>query len=164
MARKGLLEKMEPAEIELNLKNLDDNLRSIYNDSEVPDLIQARLALHAFTSIPKFQSFAFSSDAVKETCKALGMEEVSLTILSMISAMTLAWQTCKTRTESTAKYEAEKKNLGIEPTLRPGEYTTYKQQYEIAHGVKTAEELPGASILEKLDKEFEDGEFKPIKL
>ena len=130
----------------------------------MPDLIQARLALHAFTSIPKFQTFASSSDAVKETCKALGMEEVSLTMLSMISAMTLAWQTCKTRTESTAKYEAEKKNLGIEPTLRPGEYTTYKQQYEIAHGVKTADELPGASILEKLDKEIEDGEFKPFKL
>ena len=54
--------------------------------------------------------------------------------------------------------------MGIKPTLRPGEYTTYKQQYEIAHGVKTADELPGASILEKLDKEIEDGEFKPFKL
>ena len=63
------------------------------------------------------------------------------------------------KTETAARHDATKKNLGLEATLKPGEYTTYKQQYELAHGDKTADELLGASILEQLDKEIEDGEF-----
>ena len=64
---KGLIEKMVPAEVEANIKKLDVNLRKVLNDSDVPDLIQARVALNAFTSIPKFQTFASSTDSVKET-------------------------------------------------------------------------------------------------
>ena len=33
---KGLLEKMEPAEVEANIKKLNDNLRKVFNDSDVP--------------------------------------------------------------------------------------------------------------------------------
>ena len=130
----GLLEKMKPDEVAANIAKINDNLRKIFNDSDVPDLIQARLAMCPFTSIAKFQTFASSSESVKETCKELGLKAVTLPTIAMISGITLAWKTCKTRHDSAAKHDAEKKQLGIEPTLRPGEYTTYKQQYEIAHG------------------------------
>ena len=160
----GLLEKLKPEEIAANIALINENLKKIFNDADMPELMQARLAMCSYTSIAKFQTFASSEDSAKETCKALGLMKVSLPTIAMISAVILAWQTCKTRHESATKHDAEKKNLGLEPTLRPGEYITYKQQYEIAHGAKTADELPGASILEKLDKEIEDGEFKPFRL
>ena len=50
---KGLLEKMEPGEVEANIKNLNDSLRKVFNDSDVPELIQARLAMFSFTSMKK---------------------------------------------------------------------------------------------------------------
>ena len=53
----------------------------------------------------------------------------------------------------------KRKILGIDSTLMPGEYTTIRQQFEIAHGKQEPGELPGASIIEKLDREIEEGEF-----
>ena len=70
----GLLEKLNPEEIAANIALIDDNLRRIFNDADVPELIQARLAMCSFTSIAKLQTFASSSEAVKETCKELGLK------------------------------------------------------------------------------------------
>ena len=86
----GLLEKLNPDEIAANIASINENLRKIFNDADMPELIQARLAMCSFTSIAKFQTFASSTETVKETCKELGLMKVSLPTIAMISAITLA--------------------------------------------------------------------------
>ena len=50
----GLLEKLNPEEIAANITLINENLKRIFNDADVPELIQARLAMCSFTSIATF--------------------------------------------------------------------------------------------------------------
>ena len=160
----GLLEPMAPEAMSQELEKIDDNLKKIYVDADDPPLIQAQLAKYSFRSIAKFQTFAFSSDKVTEICKSSGLGEQTQPNMGIISSIILAWQTCKAKTEATTRRDADKKNLGIDSVLKPGEYTTIKKQYENAHGVKSISDLPGASTIKKLDREIEDGEFTAWRL
>ena len=160
----GLLAPMSPEEMEAQLKTLAIDLRQIYVKADVPDLIQAQLAKVSYRSVAKLRTFASSSDKVSDICKSLGLGEGSLAHMGIISSVILAWENCKTKSEAMDKHNAERKILGIDSTLMPGEYTTIRQQFEIAHGRQEPCELPGASIIEKLDREIEDGEFTPWRL
>ena len=74
----GLLEPMVPESMNQELEKIDDNLKKIYVDADVPPLIQAQLAKYSFRSIAKFQTFASSSDKVTEICKSLGLGDQAL--------------------------------------------------------------------------------------
>ena len=41
--------------------------------------------------------------------------------------------------------------------MKPAEYTTLQQQFKVAHGKRPPADIPGASIVEQLDKEIEEG-------
>ena len=57
-----------------------------------------------------------------------------------------------------------RKVLGINSTIKPQEYTSLQLKFKTAHGKRTPAEIPGASIIEQLDREIEEGEFTPVRM
>ena len=148
MAPIGLLEEMDESVRVAHVKKLAPNLLQILNTVGVPELVQANLAKATFTTIANSQVFAFTGEGVLELCKRLGLDSAaSLLNLGIVASVVLAWQNCKAIQTVEIQSNAEKKRLGITNTMKPSEYTTLKQQFDVAHGKLPPAELPGAAIV-----------------
>ena len=118
-----------------------------------------------FDSIKKFQCFGTSEDNVRESCGLLGLKATAIEELSEIASITATWNALKAYQAVEDKTRADNKMLGLPNKLRPSEYATVRQQYERSLGGKVEDvRLPGAPIIEWLEKEVEEGEFVAPRL
>ena len=123
------------------------------------------LGIYKFDSVKKFQCFGTTEDGVRTSCELLGLKATAIEELSEIASITAAWNALKAYQAVEDKTRADNKMMGLPNKLRPAEYAAVRQAYERTQGGKVEEvRLPGAPIIEWLEKEVEEGEYSAPRL
>ena len=106
-----------------------------------------------------------TEEGVRENCSLLGFKANDLSELSEIASITAAWSALKTFQAAEDKTRAENKMLGLPNKMKPAEYASVRQAYERSQGGRLEDvRLPGAPIIEWLEREVEEGEFAAPRL
>jgi len=143
---------------------MDADLRIQFDQIGVSRHFMAVIAEAGFTSTRMFASFSQTTEGVKASVLMAGLEVKNLAELAQLGKIQTIWNTAKSVTSAEDNDKAEKKVLGISRQLKPTDYTVLKQQFEKKAGKQKDEMLPGLTILERLDMDLEEGEFRALRL
>ena len=143
---------------------MDADLRIQFDQIGVSRHFMAVIAEAGFTSTRMFASFSQTTEGVKASVLMAGLEVKNLAELAQLGKIQTIWNTAKSVTTAEDNDKAEKKVLGISRQLKPTDYTVLKQQFEKKAGKQKDEMLPGLTILERLDMDLEEGEFRALRL
>ena len=146
---------MSTGDIATNAALLDADLKLAMDQGGVSQHCQALFGEAGFTSTKLFRSFGTSADGVTKSAALMGLK---------VAKLQAVWSTACAIQSAEDVDKAEKKVLGITRQLRSTDYNNLKVQYQKKHGKKKDDELPGAPILEKLELDLEEGEFRAPKL
>ena len=163
------LQVMTNPEIEAAIELMDPVLRHQMLTEGVSKHCAAVLAEAGFTSSRTFRCFASSMDHLALRVKVMGLEpEKDLVSMAQTAKLQVVWANCHAYEVAEEQDRAEKKVLGIPRASKPRDYTVIRQQYEkkvCPNGPKKKKrELPGNTILDRMDHEIENGEFKAPRL
>ena len=144
---------------------MDADLRIQFDQIGVSRHFMAVIAEAGFTSTRMFASFSQTTEGVKASVLLAGLEvDTNLAALAQLGKIQTIWNTAKSVTTAEDNDKAEKKVLGISRQLKPTDYTVLKQQFEKKAGKQKDEMLPGLTILERMDMDLEEGEFRALRL
>jgi hypothetical protein len=156
---------MTPEAITEWSSKMDADLRIPFDQIGVSRHFMAVIAEAGFTSTRMFASFAQSTDGVKDSVVLAGLDvDTNLAALGQLGKIQTIWNTAKSVTVAEDNDKAEKKVLGISRQLKPTDYMVLKQQFEKKAGKQKDEALPGMTILERMDMDLEEGEFRALRL
>ena len=161
------LAEKTPEQVVSGIAKLEPELLAELRRQGTSDLASSVLGAAGFTTVRKFQCFGTSEDGVRTSCALMGLKPESIEELSEIASLCATWMALKAYQSAEDKTRADNKMLGLPNHLRSSEYTAVRQAYErsLGGGEKVADSrLPGAAIIEWLERETEEGEYTAPRL
>ena len=144
---------------------MDADLRIQFDQIGVSRHFMAVIAEAGFTSTRMFASFSQNTEGVKASVLLAGLDvDTNLAALAQLGKIQTIWNTAKSVTVAEDNDKAERKVLGISRQLKPTDYTVLKLQFEKKAGKQNDELIPGLTILEKMELDMEEGEFRALRL
>ena len=159
------LTAMDAAVIDKWVAAVDPDLRIQMDQAGISKHLVAVLGEAGFTSTRLFRCFAPNQESVTKSAKLAGLDaEENLQSMAQVARLQMVWCTVNALQTAEDTDKAEKKVLGVTRQLNKSVYMVLKQQYARKNGKTTDELLPGATILERLDLDLEEGEFRAPRL
>ena len=159
------LPAMTEAQIEEGYKKADADLRLHMDQAGVSRHAVAVLANAGFSSTRMYRCFASSAENLPSKAKLMGLDPDSdLMAHAEVAKLQMVWLTANSIQVAEETDKAEKRVLGINRQIKSTEYSNMRQCYEKKVGKQRDREFPGTSILERLDLDVEEGEWRAPKL
>jgi hypothetical protein len=109
--------------------------------------------------------FGTSAEGVESNCAMIGLsKEGGLDEWSEIASIQAAWQAMRTFQQAEDRQKAESKLLGFITPMKSSEYANAKKAYERSEGKTEDDRLPGQTILDSMEADLEEGEYKAPRL
>ena len=157
---------MTGEQIELNIAKMDPDLRVQMTQGGVPNHCIAVLAEAGFTTSKMFRCFSPSLELLPTRATNMGIDpEKDLESMALVAKLQVVWATTTAYQVAKETDDAEKRVLGMTREMKPADYTVLRLQYEqLVKSKKKKQDLPGKTILENMNQELEDGEFRAPRL
>ena len=132
-----------------------------FQDNEVPQEVQAKLAYAGFASISKLRGLGDNRGNIKTMMiDHFGIDPAtSLANLSIVASVQAAWEASKVYIERKAAVEAEEKINGTPRAIKGAEYTRIKNAHEKLWGPIPKNEVPSKALCERIVHENGEGEY-----
>ena len=105
-------------------------------------------------------------ELLPKRAKIMGIDpEKDLESMALVAKLQVVWATTTAYQVAKETDDAEKRVLGMTREMKPADYTVLRLQYEqLVKSKKKKQDLPGKTILENMNQELEDGEFRAPRL
>ena len=156
---------MSSEEMSSAFRAADPDLQFILEDSGVSELGRARLCT-ATRTLSTFKNLADDRAGWRRMLAedfGLGPED-GLAGKTEVAAILAAWEAAETWKTTKDRNDAEDRALGRARTLKASDYTRTKLSYEEIYGGLDDEFAPAKTLVEGIQNQLEEGEFRPEAL